>query len=200
MPFNSSPPYDSPLEDTFAYHLAKYAGDDIQIDSQVPANTICRLFLMDFVAHSPRIGRIGIECDGKEFHNDSRDEWRDAMILGTNTVDVIYRVRGSDITHHINDVLYCLAQLEPGLCSERGEINLRTLASSEARKLFLTKDEDLYHVHYTQDEKEGSLFLETRRLRIPQGQRRFWQSAYKHALSVGGGNLDDVILSYRQCP
>lgn len=198
MPFNSPPPYGSPLEDSFAYHLEKYVGDNVQIDSQVPSETICGLFIMDFVAHSPRIGRIGIECDGKEFHNESRDEWRDAMILGTAAVDVIYRIRGRDIAHHINDVLYCIAQLEPGLCSERGETNLRTLASSEARKLALTKDEDLYRLDYTQDEKEGALFLETRRRRVPQGQRRFWQSAYKHALSVGGGKLDDVIQSFRQ--
>lgn len=47
--------------------------------------------------------RIGIECDGKKFHNASRDEWRDAMILGGEHLDVIYRLRGSDINFYIED-------------------------------------------------------------------------------------------------
>jgi very-short-patch-repair endonuclease len=199
MSVTYSPPYDSPIEDAFAYHFAKYANENVQFDCQVPVQTICGLFVIDFVAHAPNIGRIAIECDGKDFHDESRDEWRDAMILGAKAVDTIYRVRGSDIAHHIDDILFCLSRLEPGIASKRGEINLNALASYEVKELSLNQDHDLYHLYYKDEEQEGALLLEIRRQRIPVGQRRFWQSAYRHAVSVGGGDLDEVIRGFRQC-
>lgn len=198
MSVTYQPPYDSPIEDAFAYHFAKYANDDVQLACQVPITTICGLFIIDFVVQSPKIGRIAIECDGKAFHKESRDEWRDAMILGSKAVDVVYRIRGCDIVHHIDDVLYCLSRLELGVFSKRGEVNLTLLASNEAKKLYLSKKEDLHGIHYENEWETGSLRIETRRSHIPEGQRRFWKKAYEFALSIGGGNIDEVIDSYRQ--
>lgn len=77
------PPYDSPIEDAFAYYFVmKYAAEDVDLTTQVEASTICGKFRLDFVLCAREGFRAGVECDGKDFHNPSRDEWRDAMILG----------------------------------------------------------------------------------------------------------------------
>ncbi len=199
MPALYSPPYDSPIEDLFAYNAIKYLADDVELTTQVPINTICGRFVLDFVAVSPTAGKIAIECDGKEFHEESRDEWRDAMILGCGFVDVIYRLRGSDIHYHIEDLLYLISRRDPNVISERGAINLASLATAEA-KSFIAKGQhnEIHCIQYSSaDGEQGRLRMEVRRTAIPAGQRRFWQAAYAYAQSIGGGKLDDVIASYR---
>lgn len=199
MSVEYSPPYDSPIEDLFVWNFAKYAHEDVQLKCQVPVNTICGLFVIDFVAYSPKIGRIAFECDGKEFHSASRDEWRDAMILGKEAVDVIYRLRGCDIYYHINDLLFLISQLEPSITSERGEINLHILASYEMKKISIDRAKDYYNVLYKESSIQmDSLRLETRRRFFPKNERRFWHDAYRYAVSIGGGSLDDVMRSHRK--
>lgn len=198
MPPTYQPPYDSPIEDEFALHYVKYAADSVLLSPQVKTQTICGLFIVDFVLSTPTGYRVGIECDGKEYHAPSRDEWRDAMILGEHHVDVIYRLRGSDITYHLEDVLYLLSELEPSLFSSRGIINLGCLATHEAREQTKGHDIDNYLIHYQDEDIAGSLNVEARRRIVPAGQRRFWQSAYRHAASLGGGQLDAVIADFRQ--
>jgi len=201
MTFIYSPPYDSPIEDMFACHLSKFIAKNILVKTQVSVNTICGCFVLDFVLESPRIGKIAIECDGRDFHDESRDEWRDAMILGEKMVDKIYRIRGSDIYYHIYDVLYCISTLESEVMSERGVLHLDSLATSEAKSLEFSRKCDLYSIYYPRNEDddiEPSLKLEKREIFIPKGERRFWQAAYKFACSIGGGRLDDVIASYRK--
>ena len=55
------PPYDSPLEDIFAWNFVKYAGDMEALDKQVPVHTIAGTFILDFVA---KLGGeiIALEC------------------------------------------------------------------------------------------------------------------------------------------
>lgn len=166
------------MEDAFAYAATKYLGDDVLLETQVAVSTICGRFISDFVVSSPAAGRIGIECDGRDYHDEHRDEWRDAAILGGKHVDSMYRLRGSDITYHLDDVLYILCQLEPGLFSTRGLMNLRALASDEAKAKSVDRSSDWPHIRYKSDQ-DGSLLVETRRLIVPQGQRRFWQTAFK---------------------
>lgn len=48
-------------------------------------------------------------------------------------LDVLYRLRPTDIIHRLADVLYLVAQWEPALFSDRGRTNLERLASPEAR-------------------------------------------------------------------
>src|SRR6185437_14036254 len=131
MPPIYQPPYDSPIEDQFAQHYVKYAGDDVAMSPQVKIKTICGTFIVDFVLTTPAGCRVGIECDGKEYHDASRDEWRDAMVLGDHHLDAMYRIRGSDITYHLDDVLYLLSVLEPNLFAPRATGNLKVLASQE---------------------------------------------------------------------
>lgn len=193
-----SPPYDSPIEDLLALYYVRYASDAVDLISQVEVKTLCGVFIVDFVIRDRSGNRVGIECDGKEFHDESRDEWRDAMILGEGHLDVIYRLRGSDLNYYVEDVLYLLAELEPGLFGPRAIANLKALASPEVQGVHKSHDRDNYFFQYRNGEDVGSFRLETRRRIVPAGQRRFWQAAYRYTLSVGGGKLDEVIASYRK--
>lgn len=67
---------------------------------------------MDFHFVTAGNVRVGIECDDREFHDESRDEWRCAMILGDYHVYVIYKLRGRHITNFIEDILVVLQKIE----------------------------------------------------------------------------------------
>lgn len=132
-----TPPYDSPIEDDFAYHIVKYLNANVIFQKQVSATTACGRFRMDFTARqSDRT--VGLECDGEVFHNNknycsARDRWRDSLILATGAVEVIYRFTGKNLVYNMNDCLFILAAYEPQLFSERGLVNLTVLASDEVK-------------------------------------------------------------------
>ena len=126
------PPYDSPIEELLAQNALKYLAEDCRFQKQVEVPTNWGTFRLDFLIER-RGQRIGVECDGRDFHDEYRDEWRDALILGTGAVDVMYRLRGCDLVYHIEDILFLMSGADPMLFSERGQINLAKLASVEAR-------------------------------------------------------------------
>ncbi|MFZ1389844.1 MAG: hypothetical protein WBP46_18985 [Thiolinea sp.] len=198
MPAIYNPPYDSPIEDIFARHYVNYASETIAFTPQASINTLCGVFILDFLLEDGSGYRVGIECDGKEFHDAARDEWRDAMILGEHHVDVIYRVRGSDIVYYMEDVLYILSKFEPSLFKHRATNNLSVLASYEAQQMAKSRDSESYIFEYKNSEDIGFLHLSARRYTVPTNERRFWQAAYTYALSIGGGKLTDVIDQYRK--
>lgn len=112
---------ESPIEDMFLRAISKRLDTETcRITPQFPAETICGSYRLDFVIDDGR-SRIGIECDGEEFHDNQnwRDEWRDAMILGDKKVDRIYRFRGKDLKHHPDDVLGVLAWFHPRIFDDR---------------------------------------------------------------------------------
>lgn len=194
-----NPPYDSPLEDNFAYHFVKYLKEDVDFIPQAEINSICGNFYIDFLVCAPSGEKVAFECDGKEFHNESRDEWRDAMILGSSEVGSIYRLRGADITYHINDVLFVISRYNPEIFSIRGIRNLNSLASSTVinRSFEPTNTMDIITYLDKKTNQINHLFIERHHKNIPNHKRQFWQAAYKFALEIGGGNLDDIISSYR---
>jgi len=198
-----NPPYDSPIEDDFAYNIVKYLEPKSKLIPQFEVKTICGTFRIDFVIQGPA-GLIGFECDGKDFHDQSRDEWRDAMILGTKAVESIYRLRGSDIYYRLEDILYIVSLWNPELFSASGIINLETLASDEARKARVEVSRSIAMINYEDEEQDSYssrppvyLCMERRQKESPSNRRYFWEAAYAFALEVGGGNLDDVINLYR---
>ncbi len=194
-----TPPYDSPIEDTFAYHATKYLLQDLEFHTQYSTNTICGKFIVDFVAISPEGKKVGFECDGKDFHDASRDEWRDSMILGDNKLDSIYRLRGSDLTYYINDVLFILTKCEPSLFSSRGISNLKVLASKEIENLIVNNEQTIFYTPLRDDDSDqvSHILIERRHKNIQKGKRQFWQSCYAFAKSKNGGNLDEVIAVFR---
>lgn len=126
-----NPPYESPIEDDFAWYMAKYLDDATEFHKQVVAPTPWGNFRLDFVA--VRFGvRIGFECDGAAYHKDDfRDECRDAAILKLGHVDAIYRLRGADLCHRTDAVVNEIAQHDGYLFSARGLTNLSRLAKIE---------------------------------------------------------------------
>ncbi|SFI01744.1 hypothetical protein [Modicisalibacter xianhensis] len=197
MPVTFAPPYDSPIETRFVELYINHADDDVTLTPQHATPTLCGNFICDFLLATPDGRRVGIECDGREFHDPSRDEWRDAMILGERHLDAIYRIRGTDINHRMEDVLYLLASLEPQLFHNRALANLEVMASEEVKKASEDVDQDFFHYRYRSGIDEGRFCVERRSVDVPPGQRRFWQAAYRYADSIGGGQLDEVIARYR---
>jgi very-short-patch-repair endonuclease len=193
MNFYYYPPYDSPIEDIFAWNLSKYINSDIKVFTQFAVNTIGGKFILDFLLELPNKQKILVECDGKEFHDIHRDEWRDGMILGDNYATFIYRIRGSDLYYHINDVLFIISRIHPELISERGHKNLSMLASEEVKKLPISINREKYIVDYESESKKSNLHLMTRQQTIPNGERRYWKTVYDFVVSVGGGNIDELM-------
>lgn len=199
-----NPPYDSPIEERFAYHAVKYLDERIKFVPQYEVTTICGRFVVDFVAETESGYKIGFECDGKEFHDESRDEWRDAMILGADAVHTMYRLKGSDITYHLDDVLFVLSFFEPEIFSERGRINLTSLASESAKRTVTDqsyKSGSFIFIHYF-DERTKKINLSAQVFRLRkypgEGRREFWPTLFEFAKSEGGGNLDDLRAEYRR--
>jgi len=84
--------------------------------------------------------------------------------------------------------------LHPKIISERGLININMLASKEVKNLHISDRKDDYVLRYANDEAENSnLNLIVRHQKIPKGQRRYWKTIYDFTVSVGGGNLDELI-------
>ncbi|MGB3543186.1 hypothetical protein, partial [Rubrivirga sp.] len=77
---------------------------------------------------------------------------RDATLLSMGAVDTIYRLRGSDLLGHMDDVLYLASQWEaPGAgdpFSARGRVNLKTLATREAKQVELRPEQPSVLVPY----------------------------------------------------
>jgi hypothetical protein len=139
------PPYDSPIEDLFAWHLIKYLPPHATLVPQVEVTTQCGTYRIDFVCTSG--GRtVGFECDGQKYHDEVKDEWRDALIMGTHRVNAVYRIAGRNIFHQIERSLYLIGRDEPNLFGERGRIQLRILG--EADMIGVDRFEDVSFLGY----------------------------------------------------
>lgn len=189
------PPYDSPLEDLFAYNMVKYLDQSVSFEKQMEVDTICGKFRLDFAAIS-LTSRIGFECDGAEYHGTIRDIWRDAMIVGSNTVDVVYRLRGKDLFYHMEDCLFIVSQLHPELYSERGRINIYTL-SSEAAKYNLEYRHDSAMIQYNFEEPIDLIAVYWTKQEKSSKVHLHWKRLYEFVLENGGGNLDELIEKFR---
>lgn len=191
------PPYDSPIETVFAWHFHKRLGEQVQMSKQCRFETFAGNFRVDFVVTDEFGRNIGIETDGRDFHDTWRDEWRDALILGEEHLDAMIRIRGQDIYYHIEDVVYAISQWEPTLFSERGMIQARTLASDRA-KASLTVGPHLAVVAYLEINKgnPASLFLRRATAIDIDDKRQFWKHLYRFAVEDGGEKLDAIIDRY----
>lgn len=157
------PPYEGALQDEFAWHLVKYLREDAVLRSEVEVAIPGALFAVDFVVEAPggaggAVRRVAFECGGSRGLRDhQRQARRDAALVGSGAVDVLYRLRGSDLLHHMEDVLFLVSEWEAAEgaaspFSERGRINLRTLASPAARLQRLRPEQPSLVVAYPLDE------------------------------------------------
>lgn len=91
---------------------------------------------------------VGLECDGAEFHDTDRDEWRDALVLDATNLKAIYRFEGPSLFYHMEDCLFILAHWERKMFSDRGHINLRRLASKAAKSAAEYATDNIATLHY----------------------------------------------------
>ena len=166
------PPYPGAVQDELAWHLVKVLRPDTRLRSEVevevPASagwpehgTGPAFFTLDLVVDvpvgledgAPLVRRIAFEAaTGRTLRDHERRLRRDATLLAQGAVDTIYRLRGSDLLGHMDDVLYLASQWEEAGVgdpfSERGRINLKTLATREARQVELRPEQPSALVPY----------------------------------------------------
>ena len=118
------------IQEIFSWNFRKFASDEVAVRSQEEFRTPVGLFRVDFViSHLTGRRKIGIECDGKDFHSAARDSKRDLAIVSTGALNRIYRISGRDIVAKIHDVLHLLSWQEPWLLSEGGQLNVEHLSA-----------------------------------------------------------------------
>ncbi|MCC8116580.1 MAG: hypothetical protein LIP18_05415, partial [Planctomycetes bacterium] len=124
--------FESPIEEEMARILEKFLNPEISFESQTEVQTICGLFRMDFVLSDGKF-RVGLECDGREFHKERHhlDEWRDAAILGDGFVDEIVRIPGKAIFYNPNACAYFLSKWYPRFFTERSLQVLKSMIRKE---------------------------------------------------------------------
>jgi very-short-patch-repair endonuclease len=159
------PPYDSPIEDEFAYHIVKYLDANVQIIKQYKVKTFCANYRLDFLLTDNNGWNIGIECDGAKYHNRDKDRIRDTLILGSNAISTIFRINGRNIKNNINDCLWLIANFNPILFSERGLRNLDVLASETTKGMNIVYAPFILVRHEPEnDEEYWEISLEIRSL------------------------------------
>ncbi|WP_420455555.1 hypothetical protein [Rubrivirga sp.] len=173
------PPYPGAVQDELAWHLVKVLREDAhlrsEVEVEVPASADWpasgsgpAFFTLDLVVEVPvatdggvpEVRRVAFESAGATGHRALRDHdrrlRRDATLLANGAVDTIYRLRGSDLLGHMDDVLYLASQWDADLFSERGRTNLATLASREARQVSVRPEQPSVLVPYALDAEGGS--------------------------------------------
>jgi very-short-patch-repair endonuclease len=202
------PPYDSPIEDSFAWDLVKYLRKDVEFIPQFEVRTSCGTFRVDFLC-SLNGRTIGFECDGKNYHsNKKRDEWRDALIMGTGKLNAIYRIPGKYINYDIGRAIYLLSLYEEQIFTERALINLETLGQADIDKVwesenrvrivykrypdelaYLHDDQDLHEEAHTIANLELSRCIDSRW----NGREPTWLPKARLASRFAGESLDTVM-------
>ncbi|MFQ5875594.1 MAG: hypothetical protein ACE5JL_17600 [Dehalococcoidia bacterium] len=186
------PPYDSPIEQILAWHLTRYLEWDVEFDKQVEIHTRHGLFRADFVL-SHMGEKIEVECDGRDFHDQSRDELRDAIVLGEGHVDTIYRFRGCDITYNPADCVWLMSVLDPSLFSQRGHLHLDRLRKLEIPEGYEWGGQESY-VFMPDRGGHGRLFWAFRRsVHGKPDLRYFWKHLYSFACNHAGTGLDELM-------
>ena len=157
--------------------------------TQAEAPTLCGKFRLDLLVIVEN-RRIGIECDGRDFHDEYRDEWRDAMILGDVRTDEIIRLRACDLTYHLDDCIFILSRLHPSMFANRHRMNLERLASNRAKNARVSVSGAIFGYGFL-DGSAAVDFIDIQRRSI-EG-RQFWKNYYQFAIEHGGGSLDRLI-------
>lgn len=176
------PPYPGAVQDELAWHLVKYLREDSRLRSDVDVEVPPgpghgpAYFALDVVVEVPVEGsdavrRVAFEtASGRTLRDHERRLRRDATLLAHGAVDTVYRLRGSDLLHHMDDVLYLASQWDADVFSERGRINLKTLASPEARALTVRPEQPSVLVPYALDAASAEESPERHLWHVANGQ------------------------------
>ena len=125
---------DSPIEDDFLWEFQKVAQPGLTLRPQ----HLCpgrgrKEYRIDFAVFGDQDHqRIGIECDGRDYHQSStKDAQRDVEIVESGALKKVYRIPGFAIHWHVHDVLDLLSTVEPWMFSERGRDIINARAAQE---------------------------------------------------------------------
>ena len=204
------PPYPGAVQDELAWHLVKVLREDARLRSEVevevPASadwprsgTGPAFFTLDLVVEVPcptdeapgQVRRVAFEAaGGRGLRDHDRRLRRDATLLAHGAVDTVYRLRGSDLLGHMDDVLYLAAQWDPDVFSDRGRTNLTTLASPEARQVTVRPEQPSVLVPYALDTAADDAVAQA-----PSAERHLWHVANGQAPHVLVRRLDRRIES-----
>lgn len=190
---------ESPLEEQFAQSLEKYLSPSSEIYPQYEVQTILGKFRLDFMV-AINGQKIGFECDGKEFHDPFRDEWRDALILNSKEVDTIYRFRGKDIFSFLDDCIYIIYMHDPMIFNDRYKYHYTNLVSPDTLSYFVSdyanfrNHEDTFiqiDIRNDDDNVIGQMQLKT--IRRGQDTDGHWKQLINFTQSNPGLSLEELI-------
>ncbi len=176
-----APPYERPVEDEFAWHLVKYldarAGVQYQARVETPAGPFWVDFLVEMADAHGTLRRFAFEISEPDADAD-KEAMRDALLVGQGALDGLFRFQSEDLLYRLHDALWCVRCWEGTLFSQRGKVNLETLASLDALQVSLRPDArevampyalpDLLAGQTFEGEKPEPLEGEARTLRVLQ--------------------------------
>ncbi len=173
---NPEIPLESPIEYELERVLCKFIPDGARVQRQFKVPTYRGTFRLDLVV---KIGDslIGFEADGKEYHDWSRDIFRDAIILDKTKIEHIYRITGPDVYYRLETALLMLGRHDQKLFSQRGMDGLWALSECRDDLEFDSDEEGIYgHYHYVDEDSE-----------------RHYRRVHVHCLSRRHANFYDMI-------
>lgn len=112
--------------------MNKVCHPDVTIVPQRECRIGHKVFYLDFVLSNEKKKKsLGIECDGKEFHQVTTDSIRDTAILQSGAVQEIVRIPGRDIWFRVHDVFQMISTRSDWVFSLGGLVNIRVRAERE---------------------------------------------------------------------
>lgn len=203
MPLIVGPEPDSPIAERMERALLLHLNPKFELHREFPCPTPWANFRVDIVL-TDGTTRIGIECDGEEFHDQSNDETRDSMILGLGLVDTIWRFKGASINFAVHDCLCLLSKIDAHVFTERRCKVLHTQACGSVRDFQPEEHDSLLCQRY--DYGEPNIRLEPRFLsvvrnsRLPKwsSPRAFWRSIFDEVKDWTHLKFADVLDKRRQ--
>ena len=150
------PPYSNMLTDDLAWYFTRFLADGTGIQDQARVQTPYAEFTVDFLIELGK-HRVGFMLGHMDNENErAESSFKDAMLIDSGGLDVIYRFRTDDLEERLYDCLQLISAWNPSLFSYRGRINLETLASVEARLFRPSYNESLFKVKVGQSKAEDS--------------------------------------------
>lgn len=155
------PPYEDELDDVIARHLVAYLVPAASLTYRATVRTSSSASRFDFLVD---LGTRRVAIDYTDTPADLETalvEDNDALALGTGNVDVILRVRRTDLENRLYDVLHLLAKWEPHLFTPYGQRTFSRGASEEARCAYPEPEADVAAIYYAGvSEGESSVTIE----------------------------------------
>jgi very-short-patch-repair endonuclease len=184
-------PYESPIEQYLFIKLRSHFAPNASLTPQVSFKTQCGIFRVDALLNFAE-RKVAVECDGKDYHNGYRDEWRDSILLGERHITDIVRFSGANI---IDVPLVCISDLARWYaeCFTIRGVAMLMAARKEVEFQF-EEDDGSYGTYLF--EGEHRCYGAVRR--FSSERRDMWQGYYKFALRNPGKTLDRIIELWKQ--